>query len=636
MKRYLMTVTSEEAISLIVRNTGAITDEELLPAHECRDRITAKAVRAVFSNPPFLCAAMDGYAVAFRSTLGADVTSPVNLSRERNGAAVPVNTGDLLPKGMDAVIMIEDVEESASSICIRKPVYLWQNVRMIGEDLIEGDMLLPANHRIGVFDIGMMISAGVTHVPVWRRPVFTVIPTGKELVDIFKETFAIDGDPRLIDFNSYTLKNMGEETGYKVNMADIARDKNELRKTLGCALEDSDVVLINAGTSAGREDYTEEIIRERGQVLFHGVSMMPGKPTLFGVIDGRPVFGIPGYPVSAAITFKTFLVPLYEKLTNARKHASSVLCKMAYKTPSRIGIEEMIRVNLLPSHETYFAVPLGRGASIFSSMAKADGIVRIPENVEGLDEGETTTCELLRHEQEIKSRIHIIGSHDLSLDILRNLVKEQQPGTDLVSTHTGSLSGIMAVKKGITPLATSHILDEDQKTYNVPVIRKYLPETALKLIRIARRMQGLYVARGNPRHILSLADLVRSDVKFVNRQFGSGTRILFDSLLSARGIERTMISGYDREESSHTAVGILVKEAVADAGIGIYSVARAFSLDFIPLAEEEYDLVITGSALQDKKHEILVDLLNSGEFKKRLDELGGYNTSETGKVVYEQ
>ncbi|MBA4391398.1 MAG: molybdopterin biosynthesis protein [Syntrophus sp. (in: bacteria)] len=633
MKRYLKTLTTEEALSKILAVTGHIEDEEELAVHQCMGRITTRPLFAQFSNPPFLCAAMDGYSVSFERTLGADLAHPMDLPRSH---VDPVNTGDLLRRGANAVIMIEDVEEQEAHITIRKPVYLWQNVRMVGEDVIEGDMLLPVNHSITTFDVGMLVSAGITHAYVRKRPRMAVIPTGKELIDIFKERFDPQGEPRLIDFNSYTLKCMAEETGFEFSISAIARTKDDLRAAVRHAIGTNDVVLINAGSSAGREDYTEEIIGELGTIIFHGVSMMPGKPAMFGLIDGKPVFGVPGYPVSAVMTFRTFLVPLFEKLMNTKKYGKTVTCEAAYKIPSRVGIEEMLRVNLIENKGIYHAIPLPRGASLFSSMAKADGIVIIPENLEGYDESEKVACQLLRDEGEITGRIHIIGSHDLSLDVMRDLLKSRHPGTDLISTHTGSLSGIMALKKGITPLATTHILDEKEQIYNIPVIKKYLPETAVKLIHIAKRTQGLLVANDNPKNLTSVADLTRPGVRSVNRQFGSGTRILFDAILAKEGLHKDDINGYDREESSHTAVGILVRESIADAGVGIYSVAKAFSLGFIPLAEEEYDLLVTNEFTTDSRFVMLMDILLSAQFKERLLAMGGYNMDDTGKVKYEQ
>ncbi len=606
--------------------------EEVLPAHECKGRVTARPVFARSSNPPFLCAAMDGFAVFHEKTVGADLSRPLALKKDTD--AVLVNTGDLLPKGTDAVIMIEDVEETEGTVTIRKPLYMWQNARMIGEDVIEGDMLLPVNHVITVFDIGTIISSGVTEVAVRARPKALIIPTGKELVDIFRQPLDTAGEPRLIDFNSYTLRCLADETGCAADVSGIVTTREQLAKAVSKGVKEYDLVMVNAGSSAGTEDFTGSVISELGEMVFHGVSMMPGKPLMFGIVEGKPVFGIPGYPVSAVVDFVEFVKPLCEKLMNVRSFKKSVPCVAAYKVPSRIGIEEIIRVNLVRNLGVHYAIPLPRGASIFSSMARADGIIRVPEHVEGFSEGEEVPCELFRPEGEIAARIHIIGSHDLSLDVARDIVKARYPGIDLISTHTGSLSGILAVKRGVAHLATTHILDEDGETYNIPVINKYLADVPLRLIHIARRQQGIMVRRGNPRSIKGIEDLAQPGLRFVNRQFGSGTRILFDLMLARQGIEKSAISGYDREESSHTAVGILVKESIADAGIGIYSVARAFSLDFIPLAEEEYDLIVTEDHAGDKRFMVLMDTLTSREFKGRLEDMGGYNTAETGNVKY--
>lgn len=612
-----------------------ITGEELLPAYACMGRVTSGPVFAVSSNPSFLCAAMDGYAVSHEKTLCADLARPLMLTEA--GGVTRVNTGDPMPTGADAVIMIEDVEEApAGHITIRKPVYLWQNTRMIGEDTIEGDMLLPRNHALTAFDVGMAISSGVANIAVRVRPKVLIIPTGKELIDIFREPQPLDdkGEHRLIDFNSHTLRCLAGEIGCHADVSVIVVTKEELTRVFSESVKNYDLILVNAGSSAGTEDFTEAVIGELGEVVFHGISMMPGKPLMFGVVGGKPVFGIPGYPVSAAVAFMMFVKPLCERLMNFHRFKQVVQCAAAYKVPSRIGIEEIIRVNLVKTNDRYYAIPLPRGASVFSSMARADGIISVPEHVEGLMEGEEVPCELLRAEEEIASRIHVIGSHDLSLDVARDIVKSRSGGIDLISTHTGSLSGILAVRSGVSGLATTHILDDDGETYNIPVIRKYLDSVPLRLVHIAKRHQGILVRRKNPLSVRGITDLTRPALRFVNRQVGSGTRILFDHLLARQGIEKSAINGYDREESSHTAVGILVKESIADAGIGIYSVARAFSLDFIPLAEEDYDLIVTEEFAGDERFLLLMDVITSGEFQGRLNDMGGYNTSQTGVVKY--
>ena len=633
MKRYLETIKSEEAIRRVLDQVKPIEDEEYLPAHACRGRITTRPVFAQRSNPPFLCSAMDGYAMSFSKTLEADLTNPIFLVIGSD--AIPLNTGDPLPKSTDAVIMVEEVEKSDTGITIRKPAYLWQNVRMIGEDIIEGDMLFPANHTIRTLDTGMFLSAGITHVHVRRKPSIFIIPTGKELVDIYNSPSMEAGNTGLVDFNSYLLVNMAEEIGFHADKSKILITKEELSTIVQQASHKYDVIIINAGSSAGSEDFTEAIIRELGTLIFHGVSMMPGKPTLFGIVNGKPVFGIPGYPVSATTSFKVFIEPLCEKLLLTTISREFVSCIMPYKIPSRIGIEEFLRVNLIDKGDQYYAFPLPRGASIYSSLANADGLIRVPENIEGFDEGETITCELLRNKSELSKRTHIIGSHDLSIGILRDMLKKRFPDQDLISTHVGSMSGIMAFRKGITDLCTTHVLDDDQeKVYNISVVKKYVPDRRWLLLNIAKRTQGLLVQKGNPKSLSGIADIARNDVTFVNRQVGSGTRILLDAMLKEKGIVRDSVKGYEREESSHTAIAILVREGVADTGIAIHAVARVFSLGFIPLAEEDYDLLVTKEFSETERFQSLVGLIRSDEFKSRLKEVGGYNTDDTGKIKY--
>ncbi|MCX8022687.1 MAG: molybdopterin biosynthesis protein [Syntrophorhabdaceae bacterium] len=632
MKRYLKTLKKRDAIGKILEYVRPIEDEEAILTKDGIGRVTSRAVYAKISNPPFLCSAMDGYAVDYRKTFRADLTNPVTLKRQID--TFPVNTGDPLPRGTDAVIMVEEVEENEEGITIRRPVFLWQNVRMVGEDVIEGDMLIPSNHRITAYDMGMLISGGIKTVSVKRRPRISIIPTGKELIDIFCEPEEEIKEGRLIDFNTYTLFYLAQSMGFEVDKREIARNRASLVRILRDAIQSSDVVILNAGTSAGKEDYTGEIIEEMGTLLFHGVSMMPGKPTLFGLIENKPVVGIPGYPVSAVVSFNTFITPLYERLMGIKLYRDHVRVHVPYHMPSRIGIEEIIRVNLLEKDGRFYAFPLPRGASIFSSMAKADGLINIPEEIEGYEEEREVECELLVKKGQIKNRLHVIGSHDLSLDILRDMLRRKDERIDLVSNHTGSLSGILALRKGITSLSTTHILDEKERVYNIPALKRYLPGRRFTLIHIAKRSQGLVVQKGNPKGIKGIGDLIRPDIKFINRQAGSGTRILLDIHLKDMGVEKGMINGYDREESSHTAVGVLVKESIADVGLAIYSIARIFSLDFIPIAEEEYDLIVAEEFMGDFRFELLMESLKSKEFKSTLVNLGGYDTTDTGSVKY--
>lgn len=631
-KRYLNTVGRQEALGL-VRNAVCFLDRtEEIPVTQCKGRITAGSIRALVSNPPYTCAAMDGYAVSFESTLEADLSNPITLTRGTE--AIALNTGDPLPPSMNAVIMVEDAEEREQEIVIRKAAHLWQHVRLTGEDIIEGDILFPANYTLSILDLGLMLAAGITVVNVKQRPRLFIVPTGHELIDIYQQSVEELKQHRLIDFNSYLLKALGEEMGFEVTRGEIARNKGELRQIMTHQFPDHDVFVINAGSSAGTEDITEGIIQEFGEVIFHGVSMMPGKPSMFGLVKGKPVFGIPGYPVSAVIAFRTFLQAAYDRLSGTHKSESTVDCVTPFKIASSIGVEEVLRVRLVNKDQKYYAYPLPRGASVFSSLSQADGLVRVPENLEGYLEGETVRADLLRAEDDLQNRINIIGSHDLSLDVLRDMIKSREPAMDLVSAHVGSLSGIMAMQKGIIDLATTHILDEGEKIYNIPILKKYLPDKQFLVVHIAKRIQGLLTAKGNPKGIKGIEDLPRPGIRFVNRQYGSGTRILIDMMLKERGIDRESIQGYDREESTHAATAIIVKEDIADVGLAIQPVSRIFSLDFIPLMEEEYDLVVTKEFSDDPKFTLLMELLTSPQFTSRLEDLGGYNTKDTGKIKY--
>lgn len=630
MKRYLKTIDRETALSLVMGSVPPIEDEILLPVYDAPGRVTTRAVFGRFSNPSYLCAAMDGYAVDFENTAEADLASPLSL--EKGAGAWKINTGDILPDRANAVVMIEEVEEGDGTIRLRRPVHLWQNVRMVGEDLIEGDMLVPRNYRVAVKDIGLFLAGGVTHVHVRRKPRLIIVPTGRELVDLYAGEVESLKPGTLVEFNSYTLWKLAEEAGYEVVRCDAVSAREDLRELILRAVREYDVVAVNAGSSAGTEDFTEDVIRESGSLLFHGVSMMPGKPLVFGLVDGTPVFGVPGYPVSAVVVHETFLAPLCRHLTGLASHEREVPVVTPYKVPSRIGIEEIIRVNLTEKNGTLYAFALPRGASVFSSVARADGFIRVPERIEGFNEGEITPCVITRPVEEIERRIHIVGSHDLCLDLLRDLIKARRPDLDLLSSSTGSLSGILAFRRGITDLCTTHILDEKENIYNLPAITRYVQDRSWRLIHVAKRLQGLVVQKGNPKGIGAINDLARWDVKFVNRQSGSGTRILLDKLLSDGRLDKDSVNGYDREESSHTSVALLVKESVADTGLAVYGAAKLFSLDFIPLAEEDYDLLVAEDYTRDPRFELLMELLRSGEFKDGLEELGGYNTRDTGVV----
>ncbi|NHM28472.1 molybdopterin biosynthesis protein [Desulfofundulus sp. TPOSR] len=605
---------------------------EVVAVEEARGRVTAAPVYARVSSPHYHAAAMDGYAVKAALTFGASETAPRQLAV--GSEAIMVDTGDPLPEGCDAVIMVEDVHFVSPEVLeITQPVYPWQHVRPIGEDIVATEMIVPANHRVRPVDIGGLLAGGVTEISVHPRPRVAILPTGTELVEPGRELRPGD----IIDYNSRMLAGLVSEWGGDPVRKKITADDFEaLRQSLLEALQESDVVLINAGSSAGSEDYTAEVIRSLGRVLVHGVATRPGKPVILGEVDGRPVIGVPGYPVSAYLCADLFVKPIiYKKLGSVPPARRKIEATVSRKLVSSLGVEEFVRVKLGQVGDKIIATPISRGAGIVMSLIRADGIVRVPRLSEGYGAGQAVPVELLRPLEEIKETTVIIGSHDIALDVLANYLRRLYPQASLSSAHVGSLAGLNALKRGEAHCAGTHLLDEETGEYNVSYIQRLLPDRGVVLVNLVYREQGLIVAKGNPKGIRGLEDLARPDVTFVNRQRGAGTRVLLDYHLKQLGISPAQINGYEREEYTHMAVAAAVAGGV-DAGLGIRAAAVALGLDFIPLAEERYDLCIPREYWDTPYIQRLLAVMSQPDFRKEVQALGGYDLRDCGKVMWEQ
>ena len=588
---------------------------------------------------------MDGIAVHSIDTEDASEKNPVILEHEKD--FFYVNTGDPLPKGFDAVIKIEDVvpveqkqigqsdqqKDEINLLKVYQPVYPGLNIRNIGEDIITHQLILSANHKIRPVDIGVLMAVGISQLKVRNKPRVAIIPTGEELVSADKEEMKIGDIP---DFNSRMLSNSVIQWGGEPAIYPIILDvKEELVKTVQAAIKDNEIVTVIAGTSAGSKDWTAKALGELGEILFHGVAMMPGKPTLAGVVRHVPVIGLPGYPVSFLIAAWEFVLPLvYRNLGLTPPKRKKVQVFMGRKVVSKLGNEEFLRVKLAKIEDQLIAYPLSRGAGVISSLAEADALVRIPSFSEGLGLKERTEAELLLEDDlNLENTIIIIGSHDLILDVLRNELQSNAPEFRLVSLHTGSMGGLMALKQGIVHLATSHLLDVQSGEYNFPYIKRILPGYDLVVVNLAYRQQGLMVNKGNPKKIGELADLVQDDISYINRQRGSGTRVLLDYLIKQSNINPDNIRGYHQEEFTHLMVASAVANKRADTGLGIYSAAKAFHLDFIPLIKERYDLLIPKKYLNSRKIQKLLEIVKTNCFKEQAVRLGGYDLSQCGQVL---
>ena len=543
-----------------------------------------------------------------------------------------------MPPGADAVIMVEQIPDpEADPIAVEAPIFPWQHVRRVGEDLVKGEMVLPEGTTITPWSQGALLAAGVTRVLVRRRPRVAIIPTGSELVPASD----LDEEPesgRLPEFNSVILSGLVEEAGgLPIVRPIVPDDPAALIKVLREALAAADVVLINAGSSAGTEDYTCEAVAALGEVLVHGVAMMPGKPTLLGAVQGQPVIGIPGYPVSAVLSFEQFAAPLIAGMIGKRlTPRPHLIVHPAQNLPSKPGLTEFIRVTLGRVGDRVIATPLPRGAGTITSLVRADGLLSVPSLSEGLEEDRLVAAELLVPPEDIDGTLVVLGSHDNTLDLLATLLRRRDPRLRLSSGHVGSLGGLMALRQGRAHLGGSHMLDPETNTYNVPFIQRYLAGVPLKLINLTWRQQGLMLAPGNPKNIRGIKDLARPGVRFINRQRGAGTRLLLDFLLQEEKLAAAAILGYDREEYTHMAVAVNVFSGTADVGLGIMAAAQALGLDFVPLLPERYDLVVPESTFVDPRFQALLAVIRSPEFQEAAAALGGYDLKDCGKILWEQ
>jgi len=640
-KRYLKKTPLTEARELFLStvNPAALATEEIA-IDDALDRITAEPVFAKISSPHYHASAMDGICVRAEDTFGATEFVGkklflVNTDTPGTDCFKYVDTGNALPGWANAVIMIEKVRQlDATTIEIFESVAPWNHVRLVGEDVVATELLLPRSHRLRPYDMGALLAAGHTKVRVKARPKVGIIPTGDEIIQPGDEPTP----GAVIDFNSTVLAAFVREWGGEPVKYPRARDDEKLlTAALERAAAECDLVTIIAGSSAGEHDLTADVVAGAGELLAHGIDVMPGKPAVLGSLTGKPVLGVPGYPVSAIVIAREILRPALEKfLGNMAPTLPSVSAIVPKKIASHLGLEEFIRVTLGRVGEKLVAVPLARGAGVITTMVNADGLLRIPSLVEGLNAGESAEVELLRPMVDIENTILCTGSHDLAIGVLEDQLKLHHGELKIAATNVGSLGGLLALRRGETHMAGTHLLDADSGVYNIPDIQRAIPNVPVVLVHLAQREQGIIVARGNPKGIRSLRDLARQDVRFVNRQPGSGTRVLLDYELNKLAIVGAAIAGYEREEFTHMAVGVAVASGLADAGLGVRAAAQALVLDFIAIASEQYDLLVERKFFESPRGELLLATISSSGFKDAVSALGGYDTTKAGVVLYRQ
>lgn len=649
MSVYLHDIPLEKAIAVLrgaLKESGidSILRKEVIDLDEnAAGRVLAEPVWAKISSPHYHASAMDGFAVRAEETLGAGTATPLALSL-KSGQAEYVDTGDPLPGWANAVIPIENTEplnedgavasdlRSPSAIRIRATVAPWSHVRPLGEDLVATQLVLPTGHTLRAVDLGAAAACGHTTLVVSQRPKVAILPTGSELVPIGKPPAVGE----IIEYNSLVLAAQVNNWGGSAHRWPITADNFEALVTqVRLAAENSDLVLLNAGSSAGAEDFSARVVAQLGRLLVHGVAVRPGHPVILGMITlperTVPIIGVPGYPVSAALTGELFVEPLLATwLGRPARQPETVEAVLTRKLTSPGGDDDFVRMAVGKVGDQLLAAPLGRGAGVISSLVQADGLAHIPAGVQGAQAGENVRILLYRQRSELENAIFIIGSHDILLDVLAQHLATRN--RRLTSANAGSIGGLVALRRGEAHLAGSHLLDPQTGEYNISYLAEYLPGRKLHLVVLAEREQGLLVPRGNPKNLKNLSDLTRSDVRFINRQRAAGTRLLLDYELGRIGVAPDQIQGYNQEEFTHLAVAAAITAGRADCGLGIAAAAQALDLDFIPLFQERYDLVIPSEHYDSDLLAPMMETLVSQEFQQQASQLPGYHIARMGET----
>ena len=629
-KIYLSNTPRPQALEIFLQEAALLPRTETVAVKEALNRVTAAPVFASLSMPGYHAAGMDGIAVRAEKTFGASDQNPVKLKPEEDFRYV--NTGNSLPPGFDAVIKIEDIQVlSDKSVEILKPATFWQHVRPVGEDIVAGEMIVPAHHLLRPPDLGALLAGGIMNIEVMAKFKAAIIPSGTEVVS--PEARLKKGS--VPDFNSTVVAAYLSEWGAEAQILPIVPDEPEkIGRAVLEATKTNDLIIVIAGSSAGEKDYTFKVIEKLGQVFLHGVATRPGKPTILGKVGTKPVVGLPGYPVSAFMSLEWFVRPLIMAgLGLADPKRPKMKVTLGRRIVSELGAEEFVRLTIGFVGGRFIANPLTRGAGVTMSLVRADGLLVIPANSSGYEQEETAEVELYRPQSELRHNLLAAGSHDLILDLIADALKKKNPLTNLSSAHLGSMGGIAAVGRAQAHLAGMHLFDPETKEYNVPYIRKLLPGQKVHLVNLVYRMQGWMVPQGNPDQVKSVEDLTKKKLSFINRQKGAGTRLLFDYCLEKAGIGAGQIYGYNREEHTHLNVAAAVAAGTARVGLGILPAASAFGLEFIPLTEERYDLLFSDDFYHSPEAKALLELITDPKFQKQVENLGGYSMRDAGKKV---
>jgi putative molybdopterin biosynthesis protein len=648
-------LTVEEAIQAVENALGGLKPlgVEIVPLERALGRVLAENIYATIDLPPFDRSEVDGYAVDSRSTFEADEDKPVELkiigtslvgkvpNTEVNlNEAIEIDTGAPLPRGADAVIMVEHTKKiDEKRVLVYKSVRPGENVAQAGSDIRIGERALRKGTLISAREIAVLAGLGINTVRVYTKPRIAVISTGDEIVMPGSKLESA----KVYDVNGFSLSSMVAEMGAQPSYLGVVPDDPKLIEDVVLrAYENYDIVITSGSTSAGIKDTIYKVFNNLGKpgLVVHGLKIKPGKPTVAAVVNDKLLFGLPGFPLSSMVAFLVFVRPILAKIIGLSLEQSEVKiqARMAFKVQAGKGKREYLPVNIVQVRDHFKAYPLLAGSGSATALAFADGFIEIPESREFLDENEIVDVKLISRYLRPADLI-IIGSHCPGVDLITEL-------SDLGYVkviNVGSVGGWLAVKRGEADIAGTHLFDEQTKEYNVPFMDIYGLKGKAVLIRGYVRLQGFIVEKGNPLGISGFEDLLKPNIRFINRNKGSGTRALIDMKLRELAFLKNvsfqeltnMIRGYYTEAKTHSGVAAAIAQGRADVGVAIKSVADAYDLDFIPIGEEFYDFLIPIDRLEKTSVKKFINTLKSQEFANELQKrLSGYKIhKDTGQII---
>ncbi len=649
-------VSLEEALKIIDKyyplKPLGIEEVDLINA---LGRVLATDIYSPIDHPPFDRSEVDGYAVNSLDVAGADDLHPVELRVKGKisageypsqsigrGETIEISTGAMIPRGTDSVVMVEYTKRMSNDrVIIYRSSYPGENIATTGSDVSMGDLVVLKGTLIDGNLIGFLAGLGINKIKVYKKPKIAVYSTGDEVI--------LSGNPlepgKVYDVNGYLITSKLRELGADaVFMGKLPDNYEEIRRKILEALDWADIVITSGGTSAGFGDLIYKVFDNLGEpgIIVHGLKVKPGKPTVVSVVGNKLLIGLPGFPLSCYMIFDQLVVPIVQKLIGIRKKRLHIVkAKLPYRIKKPLGKTWLLPVSIIKGEKGLVAYPVSLKSGSITPLIMSDGYLKLPETTDMVLEDTEWEVYLFKEVTDLPELV-IIGSNDVLLyELLRttNIIER----TRIIPT--GSTGGLIAIKRGETDIAPTHLLDEETLEYNIPFIKKHGLEDKAVLVRGYMRRIGLIIRKGNPKNIRSIEDFLREDVVIVNRTKGSGIRVYVDYMLKQIALKKNIdfkelvrkINGYTYEVKTHTAVAAAVKHGRADVGIGAEVAAKMYDLDFIPLTWENYDFLIKKTSLNKESVQKFIHVLRNDKtiLEELIKKLPGYKIPEDiGEIIY--